>query len=183
MNAKLFHKISRFMVAGLTYFAVGAASAQSQHDYRRSADKFYAEGDYYSAVTYYQKYLEAGSKNSTTGFRPYSATTTPGKAGKSVSTREESYFRIAESFRLLHDHVNAEKWYEKCLDLNADQYPLVRFWYAMSLRANGKYDEAIEQLTLFSASYKNKDDYASRAALELENCRFVKDQLQKKGVK
>src|SRR5262245_15697625 len=141
MNHNLSNKIYRLVLAGLICFACSHAVAQSQHDYRKSADKFYSEGDYYSALSYYQKSLEAGAKKSTSGFKPYSTVAASNKPGKSVTTREESLYRIAESFRLLHDHVNAEKWYKDCLELNAEQYPLVRFWYAMSLRANEKYED------------------------------------------
>jgi outer membrane protein OmpA-like peptidoglycan-associated protein/tetratricopeptide (TPR) repeat protein len=51
--------------------------------------------------------------------------------------------QLAESFRLSHDYENAEKWYEKSAMSKPRAYPDERYWYAMSLLSNGKYEQAL----------------------------------------
>lgn len=81
--------------------------------------KAFNRGEYQNAIGFYQKTL---SKN-------------PGKA---------NYF-IAESYRLSNRIKEAEPFYANARGIGIDKDTL-QFYYAQSLKANGKYNEALAQL-------------------------------------
>ncbi|HSY60796.1 MAG TPA: hypothetical protein VK796_02920, partial [Cytophaga sp.] len=43
-------------------------------------------------------------------------------------------FRLAESYREYFDYASAEKYYKIIIAKDLEQYPLARFWYAITLR-------------------------------------------------
>lgn len=151
--------------------AVNTVNAQYVYDYRHTADIFYASRDYYSAAQYYNKALGT-FKIKPEEVLPYAVA----KAGK-VSSKFKDYQtvvnRLAESYRLYNDFGNAEKWYEQAVGFNNPQFPLARYWYAVCLRANGKYADALEQFKQFRQSYTAADDYSTRATLEMACCEFA----------
>ncbi|WP_127121644.1 OmpA family protein [Chryseotalea sanaruensis] len=85
----------------------------------KKAMKAFNRGEYQNAIGLYQKTL---SKN-------------PGKA---------NYF-IAESYRLSNRIKEAEPFYANAKGIGIDK-DTVQFYYAQSLKANGKYNEALTQL-------------------------------------
>lgn len=85
----------------------------------KKALKAFNRGEYQNAIGLYQKTI---SKN-------------PGKA---------NYF-IAESYRLSNRIKEAEPFYANAKGIGIDK-DTVQFYYAQSLKANGKYDEALAQL-------------------------------------
>lgn len=85
----------------------------------KKAMKAFNRGEYQNAIGLYQKTL---SKN-------------PGKA---------NYF-IAESYRLSNRIKEAESFYANARGIGIDK-DTVQFYYAQSLKANGKYNEALTQL-------------------------------------
>lgn len=85
----------------------------------KKAMKAFNRGEYQNAIGFYQKTL---SKN-------------PGKA---------NYF-IAESYRLSNRIKEAEPFYANARGIGIDKDTL-QFYYAQSLKANGKYNEALAQL-------------------------------------
>jgi outer membrane protein OmpA-like peptidoglycan-associated protein len=158
---------------------VTASYSQFTYDYKKSADKFYAQGDYFSAAENYEKYLEQKkSAGSTT--EPYTVQGKSGKKGKSITSREEIVYRIAESYRMLHYPSKAEKWYGEATAFDKTQYPLAAYWYGVSLRANGKFAEAEKNLQDFINSYKANDQYKEQAQIELADVKFIQQQMQRK---
>lgn len=178
--------IGKAMAAGIAIVCcMPLAYGQAVYDYKKSADQFYAKGDYYSAAIYYEKYLEQkGKPAKSASYEPYlvqgSGKKVSSKKDKSADTRDEIVYRIAESYRKLNDYAKAEKWYEELAKANNPAYPLAGYWYGVSLRANEKYDEAAEQLKTFAASYKQSDEYSKQAAIEIANCNFIQGQLKRK---
>src|SRR5690606_19161325 len=61
-------------------------------------------------------------------------------------------FRIAESYRMLNDTKNAEKWYQEAMKLNYPD-PMARYHLAVMLMTNEKYDAAINEFK----QYANED--------------------------
>ena len=57
----------------IVLFAMSSSISLAQYvaDYKRNADKYHAKGDWYSAATYYEKYLEQQKKPSSSGYEPY----------------------------------------------------------------------------------------------------------------
>ena len=77
--------------------------------------------------------------------------------------------RIANSYKMLNDHTNAEEWYRKAVVSNeATINPEYKLYFAQELATNGKYDEA---LYWFKEYYKSaKDDPRALTGIKsLEN--------------
>ncbi|MBV4355704.1 OmpA family protein [Pinibacter aurantiacus] len=171
--------------ASFTYHTLAIAAAisistmsQGQYvtDYKRAGDRFYAKGDYNSAAQYYEKYL-AGKNISGYGIEPYQVHK-EGKVIKSDATVDLQY-KLAESYRMINDYAHAEGYYKNVSQEAASQYPLSTLWYAISLRANGKYAEAKQSLNTFIDSYKTNDAYLQQAKQELANVTFIQNELNK----
>ena len=87
------------------------------------------------------------------------------------------YYQIGESYRLYQNYLNAEEWYYRIVsDSTITYYPLARLWYAVCLRANGRFNEAIRQLKHFINDSKGDDEYLIIANHELATCRFANEQ-------
>jgi OOP family OmpA-OmpF porin len=133
-------------------------AAQRSADFKKSGDFYYTTGDYFSAATYYQQYLDGskGGSKTTGGFHPYAVSLQGAKGGKSTAgavSDAEVQFRLAESYRHLNDHSNAAKAYENLLkSKDAANYKEARLHYAMALRASGKPAEAKAQLEQYLQS-------------------------------
>src|ERR1700754_2908107 len=112
------------------------SSAQPVYNYKRSADRFYAEGDYYSAAEYYERSLDEKSKGGTT--EPYTVQK-KGAMKKVANNRQEIVYRIAESYRFINNYSKAEKWYSEASGFSKAEYPLAAYWYGVALRSNGKF--------------------------------------------
>jgi outer membrane protein OmpA-like peptidoglycan-associated protein len=143
------------------------------YDYKRTADNYFEKKDYYSAAQYYNKAL--GTFTVKPGeYKPYLLDKTgKNKKQKKLKDYEQVVYRLAESYRMYNDFANAEKWYAEAVNFDPAQFPLVRYWYAVCLRAAAKYEDALTQFQLFRQSYKGYDEYSTRTAIEIANCEFA----------
>lgn len=159
--------------------AIQAVLAQPVVDLKRSADRFYDKGDYYSAAVYYEKYLSNDKSIRNGSTEPY---TVQGKGGAVAATkntkRQEVVYRIAESYRQLHNYTQAEKWYAEAS--TQSDYPLANLWYGVVLKANGKFDAAGTAFQAFAAAYKQQDTYSELAKREIASVQFIQQQEQRK---
>jgi len=155
------------MSAGLS------VQAQSSTAYFNQATRLFNGKKFFEAAQCYEKYLAFGNT-----VRPHAMPFAVQKSGKStIDPRHEATYKLAECYRFTNDFVQAEKWYKKSMEQHGQPYPLARLWYAMSLRANEKYDTAITVLGDFQMNYGKLDAYSYLASRELDNLRFIQDQL------
>jgi len=71
---------------------------------------------------------------------------------------QEAAFKLARAYYLARNYKDAEKWYKTTVDAgkSKDAYPEAGFYYAMSLKYNGKYAEAKEAFKAVSKNSKLK---------------------------
>jgi len=151
---------------------VSASKAQYVYDYKRTGDIYFEAKDYYSAAQYYNKALGT-FKIKPEQILPYTVELRGKESGK-LKDYENVIYKLAESYRHYNDFGNAEKYYEQAVGFNNDAlFPFARFWYGVSLRANGKYTAALEQFTKFKQQYTKIDDYSARTTLEIACCEFA----------
>lgn len=155
-------------------------NAQYTTDLKRTADIHFNKGNYYSAAQYYEKYLQSRmGKQVQDHYRPYSVDVKDKREKNNNNEYERVVYNLAESYRLFFDYVNAEQWYAKALAFDLKKYPLTRLWYGVCLRTNQKYAEAETQYTQFLSEHNVSDEYTSRAKKELDNTRFIRQQLDR----
>jgi OOP family OmpA-OmpF porin len=177
--------MKKIFATGILCCSILAANAQYTYEYLRAADNYYKKADYFSAAQYYEKYLgTASQKLKTAEYSPYTvATTTDKKAKVPVSSRQLALYRVAESYRLLHDHAKAATYYEKTLEASSAEFPLARYYYALELRALANYEQAEKEFTRFLDEHTTEDQYSESAKKELMSLRFIQTQLKKKDLK
>ncbi|HVI43517.1 MAG TPA: OmpA family protein [Chitinophaga sp.] len=157
------------------------ADAQFSYDYLKAADQYYRKEDYNSAAQYYEKYL--GARNKTLKpetYKPYAAVTASKKKLAPVSSEQDATYKLAESYRNLHNYKKAAPYYETVLEFSKAGYPLASYHYATSLRALGKYEDARKAFRNFLGEYATNDNYRNAATREVRNLDFIITQLERK---
>jgi OmpA-OmpF porin, OOP family len=159
------------------------AHSQFVTDYLKAADTYYRKGDYYSAALYYEKYLNSkATKAQPEDYNPYNVK--PAAGAKSVVPNAQlAVYNLAESYRQLNYPVKAVAYYEKALSYKNSQLPLAQYYYASTLRALGKYEEAEKAFQQFLDEYKADDVYVNSAKSEVLNLHFIREQLRKDDLK
>lgn len=100
--------------------------------------------------------------------------TTSYDATTDLIARATLAYKIGECYRLANQTDAAETWYEKALEYSTD--PLVNFRYAQMLKANGKYNDAIN---LFKEYMLNNPADRARGAEQVQGCRQALEWLKK----
>jgi outer membrane protein OmpA-like peptidoglycan-associated protein/tetratricopeptide (TPR) repeat protein len=131
-------------------------------------DKFYAESYFYTAAEYYKDAVRQDSTNRYATFW---------LAMSLLEARDyenaEVFFARFYSIKPGDNKTNSKKWeLENEILFNKGEY-----YYGQVLHRNGKYDEAIEQLSKFAKQYAPKDQndqLKKLAEMEIEGCNFAK---------
>jgi len=159
------------------------ARGQFVADYLKAADNYYKKGDYYSAARYYEKYLGAkSSKSNKDDYNPYNVKPASAVVKGTTPSAQLVVYNLAESYRRLNYPVKAVAYYEQALSYKNNQLPLTQYYYASTLRALGKYDEAEKAFQDFLDNYKVDDGYANSARSEVLNLNFIREQLHRPDV-
>lgn len=175
--------LKNLFIAFLTLLIINPLHAQVFLDYLKSADSYYRNGDYNSATIYYKKYLDIGAKKGAGNYEPYQVKQVKAqKEGrKKITTREEAVYRLADSYRKLHNFPEALPWYREAAQWR-DQFPDAPYWYAVSLRTTGDFENAEKAFEDFLSGSIADADMKTKAEKELANLKFINAQLKKPGV-
>jgi len=153
-------------------------NAQFKKNPSKSADKKFNKQEYSEAAQAYIKALSLDPQNDDiiSDFVP-----TGHKYAKHPPKVDPAYltYQLAESFRLDHNYRNAQKMYEKCIAMRTVDYPLLRFWYAVCLKANNQPEKAIEQLDIFQKGHRENDEFTKQARLEMTTANNMIGQKKK----
>lgn len=182
------------LLFSITFFAV----SQSKTEWYENAENAFQEGDYLNAAIMYEKVLEAPDRNSRSVPYPYAMKNFSVKHADSSAAKAEQitqdsakkagspapgnmmvelaetgiHHKIAESYRLGYDYENSEKWYRRSVNNNPPEYPDERYWYAVSLMRNQKYNSAIQQVDSFKMDRRKGDPMIKQADKIAANCKF-----------
>ena len=149
----------------------------------KQADKYYHDSSYYNAIINYEIYL--GIRAVTVEFDPYSNN----KKRKLVDFDDinsnkpgavQVFYNLGQSYRMLNDYENAEKWYAKVLKAGSPNLPFARLWHAQCLRALGHYQNAEKELKKFIKDNDKEEnrEYILIANNELNNISFIRQQTE-----
>ncbi|MBI4646470.1 MAG: OmpA family protein [Bacteroidia bacterium] len=123
------------------------------------ANRCYDDANYYPAIDLYKKLYAVDPEN--------------------ISV----IIKLAECYVQIRDYLPAMKMYKETLDKDAQYYPLARYYYALMLKMNGKYEEALQAFSDFSKEYTGVDFYLykNKAKDEIVNCQFAISALKMKN--
>jgi len=131
-NLKFPPRFARFFFVLIFFFSFSAQS-QSFTQMIEFADQKMVEGDYYYAITYYQKAMLIDSNS------------------------VEVLWKYAEALRLYKDYPKAEFYYQKVFAKEASKiYPMSIFWLATMQHINGKYLASLEHWKEAKKVYKKE---------------------------
>ncbi|WP_231463612.1 OmpA family protein [Pedobacter sp. Leaf132] len=147
------------------------ANAQYVVNYKKVADAYFQNKDYYAASTFYKKALKITSDSSQI-VMPYTSESKQNIKENLIEDYEGSLFNLAESSRLYRNFLEAEKYYAVASTFGKPKYKNALFYYAECLRTNKKFPEAISAFEQFIAKNKG-DDLVKTANLEILSCRFA----------
>jgi peptidoglycan-associated lipoprotein len=136
-----------FLIILLITIIVLDASAQKRKA-ERAYDAFNA-GEYFDAIDEFKD--------------TYSKTKKTDKI-----SRSEIVYMIAECYRLINDPKNAETWYKLAVKSSTAR-PEAEFWLAESMKKNGKYQPAIDELK----KYKQLAPADAKADQEIRACELA----------
>lgn len=132
-----------------------SVQAQNLKAYEKAADDAFAKKEYYNAMYYYDIVLRSKKE---TGV----------------------YYKYAESCRLSYAYDVAEEAYKKVIDSrDKSRYPMVEYYYGLTLKHNAKYVEAKRAFKYFLDRYKKDNFYKAKAAQEMKSCDFAKQLVRK----
>lgn len=131
---------------GALCFILIASSGFAQKDFTEEADRIYATQNYHAAIDAYKKAYPKEKKK---------------------EEKARILFNIAESYRLMQEHVQAEVWYAKA---EAGEYsdPILYARKGEVLMIQAKYDEAMEAFK--KASAEGSGEAKSLAEKGIESC-------------
>ncbi|WP_443936699.1 OmpA family protein [Pedobacter sp. MW01-1-1] len=152
------------------------ALAQHVVDYKKVADAYFENHNYYAASTFYKKALKIEG-DTLNPFIPYaSGNNSKTKQQKMVDDYEGAVYNLAESSRLYKEHSEAEKYYAYAVKFTNTRFRKAPFYYAESLRANKKFSEAISYYKSYESKYPN-DSLTTVAQSRIASCQFAIDEM------
>lgn len=165
-------KILLFLLVAFGSFA----NAQYVVNYKKVADTYFENKDYYAASTFYKKALKITGDSSQV-ILPYGKERKSATDDKVIEDYEGSIFNLAESSRLYREFNEAEKYYGVAITFTNTRFRKALFYYAESLRANKKFNLAIDAFQQFIQ--KNPGDVLVKdAQKEIESCKFAIEEMR-----
>jgi hypothetical protein len=139
-----------FSILVLALFFIPKSWSQTLNAYEKAADDAFEKQDYYNAVYYYELVLKSREKPAI-------------------------FYRYGDACRLSHAYKKAETAYKKVIDSEErSRFEKLNFYYAVTLKHNGKYDEAAKYFEQFSKSGLRDEYYQKKAVQELISCELAK---------
>lgn len=180
---RIYHHTTKLALAFCMILATVAAHSQTSNDYLKAAEDFFSKGDYYSAARYYERVLTGKIDTSGAQFNPYvgQRQTAVKPKAPTGSSRHQVVYKVAESYRLLNNPVKSEPYYQEAVSFGPE-YPLARYYYAKSLKANSKFEDAEKEFTQFISETTDEQAKAD-AQKELQNLAFINAQMKKRDLK
>ncbi|NTE03466.1 OmpA family protein [Agrobacterium tumefaciens] len=154
----------------------GLAEAQYVVNYKKVADTYFENRDYYAASTFYKKALKI-TGDSTQAILPYGKERKGTSEEKVIEDYEGAIYNLAESSRMYREFAEAEKYYAIAITFTNTRYRKALFYYAECLRANKKFNAAIAAFESFIGKNPN-DILVKDANKEVESCKFAIEEMR-----
>lgn len=137
----------RILICLLFLIIVVSHMASAQNRKAERAYSYFNSGEYFLAIDHF--------KNA------YSRT-------KDKAVKADMVYMVAECYRLINDPKDAEIWFKKAVKTSYSR-PEAQYWFAESLKKNGKYQPAIDEFK----KYKQMVPSDSRADQEIRACELA----------
>ncbi|MEO8471616.1 MAG: OmpA family protein, partial [Chryseolinea sp.] len=150
----------RFLLLCLLIFGMvlggKAQDDRAVRSLKAEADRYYADEQYNLAIQDYRELADQNIKDAGVGFK------------------------LAECYRKTFNYAEAETYYLKVYYLSPKEYPLSLYYFALMLKFNGNFDEAIQYFSEFISLHQAKrdvKDYVEQAIIDRSGCEAAKDDM------
>ena len=122
---------------------------------KAEADEFYEGEQFHLAIERYREIANANAGNA------------------------DVVYRLAECYRKTFNYPEAEAYYLKTYYSAVSQYPLSLYYYALMLKLNGSFDEAIQYFSTFISEHRDRDykDFVEQAIIDRSGCQSAKETM------
>lgn len=158
---------------------------QSKGELIELGDKAFEQGNYGSAVYYYKRIVEFIPSKFDLALpyeiKSYNKAAKKTKDSSNVlldtSDHDKVYTvnRLAESYRLLKDYENAEKWYKVAASVQVEKFPDAKYYYGMTLMNNEKYDLALKTFEEYATTIPEDSRMYPMASNRMVSCAFARN--------
>lgn len=90
--------------------------------------------------------------------------------------------RVAKCSYFIQEYDEAARYFESAIEIDPNRNDTVYFELGVTYRILDRQNDALESFTKFRKVWKEKDDYARRAKLEMEGCKFVEEERKKEAM-
>jgi peptidoglycan-associated lipoprotein len=146
--------MKRILLLILLLVIVASPEMKAQKRKAERAYSAFSAGEYFDAI---DQFKDAYSKTKKTD----------------KNSRNELVFMIGECYRLINDPKDAETWYKLAVKSSYSK-PEAQFWYAESLKKNGKHQLAIDEFK----KYRQVAPSDARADQEIRACELAIEWLR-----
>ena len=146
-----------FLIASLFCFPLLGRGQSAGADALRSAVYWETKGELQSAAYLYEDYI-SGNPNAPV----------------------QIYYKCASLMLKLYHYSQAQRYFKKVVESDSlDFYPQALFWYGMSLKNDGLYDDALRYFEQYHSQYAAKGEAVmqTRVLLEIEACHYAKEAI------
>ena len=145
----------------IAFFLLTYAAAWGQDDVRYNkfvadGNRYFQEQQYHLAIQYYRDALSLNLNDAAVDYR------------------------LAESYRNTFNYAEAEAYYLKVLYTGQSAFPLSLYYYALMLKLNGNFSEAIERFDEFTSVHEGKiefNNFVEQAIIEKAGCEIAQQEL------
>lgn len=174
-----------FSTLFICLFSASFVLSQTNNELVKMGDAAMANGQYSNAVHFYSFILFKIQQGDEALYYPYEITTSyqePEKNSDGTVSPPENpspkeidlIHKLSDAYRLADDYKNAEIWYAAALKNPKEQFPYARFFYAVSLMYNSKFEEASQQFEVFQQNNNNPDNqFYQLATAKIASCQFA----------
>ena len=141
-----------FFLFIIIFFIMLSPETFAQKRKAERAYEFFKAGEYYLAIDHFK---DTFSKS------------------KDKALKADMVYMVAECYRLINDPRNAEIWYKKAVKTSYSK-PEAQYWFAESLKKNGKYQLASDEFK----KYKQLVPADPRADQEIRACELATEWLR-----
>ena len=153
------------LLFSLLYLRLDISLAQQVSAIIKIAENHYKNESYFKAASFYLKALDQQPGNIT------------------------ALYKLAQSYRNITNYHSAEYYYEQVIQKSDERYPLSLYYYALTQKFNGKYEEALNNFQSFIANVQagryqrlrsnEADVFSEQARIEREGCLLALKELSK----
>lgn len=171
----------------LTTFQTNVFSQSNEHIIELGFKSFNEE-KYFEAIDFFSKVIYPTLNNDNEEYYPYEFRVDNEKIERNENAviippthpsenQIIAMHKMAECYQAINDYLSAELWFEEAVRYPLDEFPYTRYFYAISLMKNNKYDSAATTFEKFTLNdvVEKENLFHKKALAQIKSCHYASD--------